>query len=430
MRNVVILSPYFPPSQLAGVHRARLLAKHLPAAGWNPIILCVDEAFHEQRLDPALAQLVPPSTEVIKVGAVPIGLTRPFGVGDITLRAFGALRSQLFNLMTTRDVASVLITSAPYFPLMLAPTLKRQFGAQVVLDFQDPWVSQWGAAQPKWSKAGVAHRLAAFLEPSAVRAADFITSVSETQNNEMRQRYPWLDEGRTRAIPIGGDPADFEALRRRQDAPSVFKGRNGAIELSYVGSYWSAAEGPFRAFLRAVARLKSEKPEVLSRLRFNFVGTDSTLSGARKAVTALAAEHGVAEFIDEIPERLSYLDALAVTARSQGLLLIGSDEPHYTASKIYTSLMSGRPYLSLFHRESSAHAVLTAAGGGIPLSFADRSELTSLDREIAIAIERLALAPDSLGRPNSEAYAPFVASAIARQFADIFERGPFAGQSA
>ncbi len=37
--NVVIVSPYFPPSSLAGVHRARHLAKHLPSFGWHPIVV-------------------------------------------------------------------------------------------------------------------------------------------------------------------------------------------------------------------------------------------------------------------------------------------------------------------------------------------------------------------------------------------------------
>ena len=54
MPNALIISPYFPPSTLAGVHRARHLAKYLPGAGWHPIVLCVDEAHHEQRLDPDL----------------------------------------------------------------------------------------------------------------------------------------------------------------------------------------------------------------------------------------------------------------------------------------------------------------------------------------------------------------------------------------
>ena len=47
---------------------------------------------------------------------------------------------------------------------------------------------------------------------------------------------------------------------------------------------------------------------------------------------------------------MPYLEAIGVLARSDGITLIGSDEPHYTPSKIYPGLMAGRPFISLFHR--------------------------------------------------------------------------------
>ena len=36
--------------------------------------MCVDETFHEERLDPRLAELVPASVEIVKVSALPQGL--------------------------------------------------------------------------------------------------------------------------------------------------------------------------------------------------------------------------------------------------------------------------------------------------------------------------------------------------------------------
>src|SRR5262249_61514311 len=74
-RSVVIVSPYFPPSTLAGVHRARHLAKHLPQAGWTPIVLCVDESLHEERLDHGLARLVPANLENVQTKGVSAPLT-------------------------------------------------------------------------------------------------------------------------------------------------------------------------------------------------------------------------------------------------------------------------------------------------------------------------------------------------------------------
>jgi hypothetical protein len=159
---------------------------------------------------------------------------------------------------------------------------------------------------------------------------------------------------------------------------------------------------------------------VTKKLRLNFIGTDA--GAERYTVRAIAEAEGVSACIRELQNRLPYLDALAVMAHSDGLLLIGSDEPHYTASKIYPALMSGRPYLSLIHNSSNAHAILSAAGGGIVLGFSNANELASLEVSIAEALRTLALAPQSLGKADPGAYAPYEASAIARKYADIFNR--------
>src|SRR6478672_5429979 len=117
-RTVLIVSPYFPPSTLAGVHRARHLAKHLPAAGWTPIVLCVDETYHEQDLDPALAALVPECVQIVKTTALPARFTRGLGFSDISLRAWWPLRQTLVRLLQTRPVGAVLITGSPYYPML------------------------------------------------------------------------------------------------------------------------------------------------------------------------------------------------------------------------------------------------------------------------------------------------------------------------
>jgi hypothetical protein len=102
--------------------------------------------------------------------------------------------------------------------------------------------------------------------------------------------------------------------------------------------------------------------------------------------------------------------------------MLGSDEPHYTASKIYPALMSGRPFLSLFHRASSAHAILRAAGGGRAFAFATPEELAALEAPLAEGLRTLAAAPESLGHVDPSAYAAYEARAIACRFGAIFDR--------
>jgi glycosyltransferase involved in cell wall biosynthesis len=419
----IIVSPYFPPSTLAAVHRARHLAKHLPAAGWKPVVVCVDEAYHEERPDPGLAALVPGSVEIVKVGALSPRVCRPLGFGEISVRAWRSLRHALMRLLQTRPVGAVLITGSPYYPMLLAAEIKRRFGVPVVLDFQDPWVSTWGAKQSRLSKRGVSHQLSVMLEPKAIRAADFITSVSEPQNAEMRARYPWLDANQMAAIPIGGDPEDFQKLRilAPEDKLGLFK--PGAVTFCYVGTFMPRTGPLMEVFFKAFAIARRKRPVAMERVNLVFVGTSNQPNDMTTfTVIPLAEQTGVADAVREVPQRVPFLEAIGILARADGILLIGSDEPHYTASKIYPGLMAQRPFLSLFHGRSSSHEILTRAGGGVALAFDEVAALPELVTSLADAIIRLSTAPGMFGRADPAVYHEFTAARIALRYAEIFDR--------
>lgn len=422
-RTVAIISPHFPPATLAGVHRARHLAKHLPTFGWKPIVVRVHEAHYTEVLDPALASLVPADIRQIRTSALPARLLRKIGIGDVGLRGYAAMAATLRELAGQERLDAVLITGSPFYPMLMAGMVARRLGLPVILDFQDPWVSREGALRPRWSKGRMAHRLAVALEPRAVRHARFITSVSERQNEAMAQRYPWLDLSRMAAIPIGGDPADFEALRANPPQNPQVRLDPGRINLSYVGTFLPRA-GPLVGSLFAGLRLLRERqPALAQRIRLNFVGTSNQPSGeGSHRVTPLAAAERVADLVRETPQRVPFLEALGLLANSHGLLMIGSDEPHYTASKIYPNLMAGRPFISLFHAASSAHDILRAAGGGRAFAFSEPDELSSLVPALATALEDLATRPESFGSADPAVYEPYTARNVAGRFAAVFER--------
>lgn len=97
MKQILIISPHYPPSNLAAVHRSRLFAQHLPTFGWKPIILTVDESYYEEELDWNLHQLLPFDQQIEKVSAFPI--TKPRLIGDIGLRGFFQLRKKALALV-------------------------------------------------------------------------------------------------------------------------------------------------------------------------------------------------------------------------------------------------------------------------------------------------------------------------------------------
>ncbi|PPC88189.1 MAG: hypothetical protein CTY39_01075 [Hyphomicrobium sp.] len=422
MKKCLLISPHFPPSSLAGVHRMRHLSKHLKNVGWYPIVLCVHENFHEEKLEADLARLVPDDVEVIKVAALPIEATRRLGIGDISLRARSHLRRKLFEILSEQKIDIVCITGAPYYPMLLADEIKRRHKIPVVLDFQDPWVSAWGGSQPILSKSGLSHRLATHFEPRAIRSASGITCVSQAQCEALATRYPWFDRSRMVAIPIGGDADDFLALSAQgADRAAGFLAQD-RINLSYVGTIWPPVMRTLEAILSAVARVRLTHPRLYENLRFNFIGTTANshdTTGYR--VRPLADRLGISDVVYEVPQRIPYLDALATMVHSNGLLMLGSDEAHYSASKIYPVLMSGRPYLSLFMRDSSSHDILVGAGGGLAYSFQSSDAVLDIVPELADGIVRLAIEPDTFSRANTVAYAPYEAHAIAQRFAELFD---------
>ena len=422
MRNVLLVSLNFPPSTIASVHRARHLAKHLPTFGWRPTVLAVDEAYHKEPPDPGLGALVPDHVDVVRIGAIPVAVGMRVGVGDLALRSLFPLTKAIDRLVAERQPDVVFLTGWPFYEMLLARRLKRR-GLKVVLDFQDPWVSAAGAARPALSKGGLSHRLATLLEPRAVAHADAITSVSDEQNRQMRDRYPFLANVPMEAIPIGGDPDDFDALRAAPPAAPIHPLDPAQLNFCYVGTFMPRSGPLMAALLSAAGRLAARRPDLAARLTLNFVGTSNQPDASGEGpATRLARELGVAHLVAETPRRVPFLEALSLLANADGLMLVGSDEPHYTASKIYPNLMAARPFVSLFHAASSAHAILTAAGGGRAFAFEDPAELGALTEPLSGALEAVADQGSGFSAPDPAAYAPFTAEAVAGRYAALFER--------
>jgi glycosyltransferase involved in cell wall biosynthesis len=422
-RRVLIVAPYFPPSTVAGVHRVRHLAKHLPAAGWQPTVLCVDEAFHTERLDRALADLVPATIDLVKVPALPATRMRYFGIGDIGIRAYPYLSRALQRIVPARGIDVVMITGSPFYPFLLAGQVKRQLKLPIVLDFQDPWVSKWGATRSPLTKAWAAHQVARWLEPVAVDNADFVTSVSERQNNEFAARYPTFQHDRLAAIPIGGDADDYSYLRAHPLAEREVIMQRDAINISYVGTMLPRSEPLVRTVFSAVAKLAASGEQWVRRLRLNFVGTSNQPNGfGAFRIMSIAERYGISDLVRETPQRVPYLQALDLLANSHALILIGSDEPHYTASKIYPALLSGRPILAIYHQASSAYEILQRSGGARVVGFDTHEELMAMTDGIAKMLREIALTPQAVGSVDRSVVADYEASVVATRYAAIFDR--------
>lgn len=422
MRRVLIVSPYFPPSTVAGVHRARILAKYLPHHGWEPVVFCVDERYHSETLDPELAELVPPPTRIIKTAAWSTRRARWFGLGDLGIRGFWSLRSAIDSFLAAEGGDLVFITVLPGFPMRLGPFFKRRYGVPFVLDYQDPWRLSHAVAPPL-SKAWLAYRLADWIEPRVIPAANHITSVSLGTNELIRRNYPELPATRFSAIPIGGDADDFEHLRARPRPCPWIETAPGRVNLCYVGNVWPGALETLRALLRACKLLETRAPDVYSALRLTFVGTSNQPGGTDSyKVLPVAAGYGLSDKVVELPGRVPYLDALNTLLHADLLLMLGSNDPHYTASKLYPSLLSGRPVLGIFHAQSSVCRIAEAAGGVVLVTFDDAVAVEDKTEAIAAALADMVRNPTHIPPVDRTVLTPYLGPEIARRFAAVFDR--------
>ena len=161
------------------------------------------------------------------------------------------------------------------------------------------------------------------------------------------------------AIPLGWERRDFE----NAPAPNpFFDPADGDVNLCYVGTLLPTGFGTLHALLAAVRLLRDREPALYARLRLWFIGTSNqSLGDAEPRVVPMARAAGVADAVKEIPLRVGYAQALTVLRQASGIMLLGSSERHYTASKLYPALLAQRPLLALYHEESSVVDILRRA---------------------------------------------------------------------
>ena len=428
-----MVTPHFPPDSSAATHRVRLLAPHLARYGWEPTVVTVEPRDYEGRLEPALLDLVPAHLRVIRCRAWPAHWTRRLGIGDLGLRAIGGLQRACVELLQHERFDALFITIYPTYPALLGPLLKRRFHVPFVLDYQDPWVGAWGqTAGPGANgrpdlKSRLTRTVATRLEPVAVRAADAITAVSARIYADVIARNPAARTVPCEEIPIGGAPLDFEHLRMLPRGNRYFDAADGRIHLCAVGTLLPRGIETLRAFLGAVARLRDRHPDVYARLRLRFFGTSNqTAPEAARRVLPVAREIGVADCVEEIPARIDYLDALTVLMHASAILLLGSSEPHYTASKLYPALLARRPLLALYHEASSVVTILRTAARSPAvrlITYSDTAPVHERIESIAAALTALLEAPAyDPAAVDFDALDAYSAEALAQRLARVLHR--------
>lgn len=424
-RHVAIVGPDFLPSSLPPALRIRLFATHLAEFGWRVTVVTVAPEFYEQRTDPAMSALLPASVDVVRTWAVPARLTRLLRFGDLGLRSVGPLWAALARLCRQRPVDLVFLPVPPFVPMVLGRLARARFGIPYVVDYIDPWLLEGPRAAPAGGptlKRRLAAALARTLEPFTLRRVAHVVGVSPGTVGGVVARHRWLSREQATDIPYGGEPADFDHVRRHPRRNPVFTPGDGFLHASYVGAYTEALEGALRALLAGVRAAREDGLEGADRLRLHFVGTSYAAGARARPVTAIARQLGVETVVEERPERVAYLDALQVMLDSDALLIVGSDEPHYTPSKVFPSVLARRPVLALLHEACDAADLLERTGSGPVLRFKAGADLLRDPGTVAAALAQVLARREEIRPGVPSGFEPSTARAMTARLAAVFDR--------
>lgn len=388
MPRVLVVSPHFPPVSAADMQRVRMLLPFFERSGWQAEVLAVSPGQVSAPMDPWLLAGLPPQVEVHRVDALARGFARVPGLGTLGLRALMALAKAGDKLLATGKFDLVYFSTTVFEVHMLGPRWKRKFGVPFVMDYQDAWVSDYYRDHPnapvpggrlKYTLVSALHR---WMEPRVLRDCSGITSVSPEYPRQLGRRYPEMPAVPALVQGFPGSPQDFERLPAVRGDDRPFNPDDGRQHWAYVGRGGGDMAKALRGLFLALRDHAST--ELLQSLKLHFIGTSYAAAGTGSlSIAPIAAEFGLQHLVEESPDRIDYARALWCLRNADALVVPGSDDPAYTASKIYPYLLAGRPMLAIFHSSSTVVELIAKVKGAVCVTFASDEPDARLANRIA-----------------------------------------------
>lgn len=381
MREILLISYFFPPAGGGGVIRALKLAKYLPEFGYAPVVLAADDPRYAD--DPALLEQVPPCVRVYRV---PVSdpfaglaglykkfksretenrgsyekadtresfgarLRRVFSFPDPQFHFFRPALSAFFRIPDTYRLQAVISTAPPYTSHVLGVRLSKITRLPLVLDYRDAWTYNPFGGPPTPLHA-FGWRLA---ERRVLSAASAVVTVTDAMADDYRLRFR-LDAP-VYTIPNGYDEDDFEG---------VVAERRDRFTVVYAGKFYGGRD-PF-TFLEGVRWAIGSGAFGTDDIEIRFVGV------VPDDIRAVVEASGLPVVIrNHVPHREAVSEIVSAHA---SLLIIGEGPAMGTTltGKIFEYLRAGRPVIAMVPPDGAAARLVRETGGGyvIPPDDAD-----------------------------------------------------------
>jgi len=420
MKRVLIVSPSFPPTSTADLHRVRTSLPFYREFGWQPLVLAVSPEKHGGLVETDLLATIPAGIDVVRTNALPAALTRLCGIGNVAFRAWPYLHAAGSKAIRSRGIDLVYFSTTMFPAVALGRVWKARFGTPYVIDMQDPWKTDYrGAGLRRGVKARAARLLHGALEPFAMRQVDGIVSVSAGYSDTLRARYAGITADMCTTIPFGASAEDFATARQLPWRNDLFNRRDGRLHGVSVGRGGRDLAGAAAILFRAI-KLRADRSAVPS-VRLTFVGTDYASAAHRPTIAPIADALGLADLVDERPARVPFLAGLRLLSDGHFTIVLGSDDPAYSPSKIYPYLMTGRPFVAVLHHASPVVPLLQQSGTGVVVTFGNGADPSATVAALADQLDWIYARTEQPMAPPAAMVESFGAREMTRRQCAAFE---------
>ncbi len=367
MKRVLIISPYFPPCNAADSQRIRISLSFFKGFGWEAEVVCVDEKYCEITKDELLLQSIPADTIIHRVKAFPKKWTSKIGLGSLALRAIVFLQKKVMLLLQAKNYDLIYFSTTEFPVCILGAYWKKRFSIPYVIDMQDAWHSMYYQDKPKKErpkKHWFSYRLHKYLEPLAMKNCDGLISVSPAYLDTLQQRYPQLKNKPAAIIPFGAFEKDFEIARKNiEKCKPAISFQPEKINLVYVGRGGSDVQFSIELLFSAIKEALESDNKLFSSFHFYFIGTSyAPKELAKPTIFPIAEKYGIEKQVTEITDRIGFYSTINTLLAADVLFLPGSNDPEYSASKIYPYLLAKKPLLAITNPASPTVKILEEYG--------------------------------------------------------------------
>lgn len=435
-RKVLMLAYVFPPFSSDG-HSIRVVKfiKYLPALGWLPVVLTIDDRQEYETMrkvgSESLLSEIPEQVRIFRTTAGDPSLkyldkekefSRRNSLTALMVKVFGGVRRWVLRNLALPDsrvawlpfalrrgrqivrnekIDVIFATCPPHSATLVGAFLKLFTGKPLILDFRDDWIDT-----PRFhSRPAIIRVIERRLESWVIKMADKVILVTEWSKNAFLERYPKQPNDKFVFISNGVDLAEFAGSNSKTIATD-----ESNFMIVHAGSLndsgaWMRSPA---TFFQAASNILHRQPDLAEKLTLAFTGF------LPESLRRRAKEMGLSDVVRE----LGYLprDEFVSIMKASKMLLVINYEGFSTLipGKIYEYWAIGGPPILLLSCPGAASSFVGKYGLGLTV---DPFDVTGIEQAI-LTVYRQSKTNKPL-RVNSEGIEPFDRKALAQKLVSV-----------